>query len=189
MLNLEKVFYSIQKKIILKKINFELLKGEVAALIGENGAGKSTLLKGIAGTLPCSGKIEIKDSFLYVGHENCLNLNLSVIENLLFFFNVFDLKYSLEKIDSALHSFGLLKMKNKLVGELSFGQKKKIHLSRLFFQSAKLWLLDEPFSGLDENAIEILIQKLNYHVKNNGSALIATHNKEIFFHHKVLELC
>ena len=72
---------------------------------------------------------------------------------------------------------GLENYENDLVGTLSAGQKKRIALSLLFISQSKVWLLDEPFSALDSNAIRIIEKRIDEHCNNGGICIFTTHQE------------
>ena len=81
--------------------------------------------------------------------------NFTVLENLKIWIELNSLKIKEEIIDQKLKIFKLKNIKDQLVRNLSHGQKKKVSLSKLLFSNTKLWLLDEPLNGLDQNSHNI----------------------------------
>ena len=65
--------------------------------------------------------------------------------------------------------------KNTLVKNLSYGEKRKLEISRLVIEKKKLWILDEPYLGLDKTIISTLNETLTKHIKNEGMAIFASH--------------
>ena len=173
--------------LLFENLSFEINSGEALRVSGPNGSGKTSLLRIIAGLSSFeTGQIDYdsyklnsekyKLDFLYLGHLASLSPELTCIENL---------KYSslLEgesiKIDYslALQHVGLENYENDLVGTLSAGQKKRIALSLLFISQSKVWLLDEPFSALDSNAIRIIEKRIDEHCNNGGICIFTTHQE------------
>ena len=74
-----------------------------------------------------------------------------------------------------LKFFNLTNLQDKLVNKLSHGQKKKVALTKLLFSNARLWLLDEPFNGIDKNSSSLLKTIMIQHLKNNGGILFSSH--------------
>ena len=169
--------------------NFSLTIGESQStvILGPNGSGKTSLLRIIAGLSSFeTGQIDYdsyklnsekyKLDFLYLGHLASLSPELTCIENLkyssLLEGESIEIDYSL-----ALQHVGLENYENDLVGTLSAGQKKRIALSLLFISQSKVWLLDEPFSALDSNAIRIIEKRIDEHCNNGGICIFTTHQE------------
>ena len=188
MLEVKSIYLYRNKKQIFSDFSLFLKKKQIILLIGENGVGKSSLLDTVAGLIqPQSGSVRIegkdiqefgiskKEVFTYIPHQNCLIENFSVLENLKIWMKLNSLKIEEEIIDNKLKVFNLNKIKDQLVRNLSHGQKKKVSLSKLLFSTAKLWLLDEPLNGLDENSHNTLKKILLRHHSNQGSILFSSH--------------
>ena len=101
--------------------------------------------------------------------------NFTVLENLKIWIELNSLKIREEIIDQKLKIFKLKNIKDQLVRNLSHGQKKKVSLSKLLFSNTKLWLLDEPLNGLDQNSHNIFKKILLRHQNNQGSILFSSH--------------
>ena len=171
----------------LSEVNLDLAAGEFITIVGPSGCGKSTLLRIIAGLSSFeTGQIDYESyklnsekyklDFLYLGHLASLSPELTCIENLkyssLLEGESIEIDYSL-----ALQHVGLENYENDLVGTLSAGQKKRIALSLLFISQSKVWLLDEPFSALDSNAIRIIEKRIDEHCNNGGICIFTTHQE------------
>ncbi|MBY0463172.1 MAG: heme ABC exporter ATP-binding protein CcmA [Alphaproteobacteria bacterium] len=156
-------------------LTFSVKSGEALYVVGPNGSGKSTLLNLIAGIYPLQkGSIESKPSF-YCGHETGLKESLSIQENIDFRCNVFG-KRTKEEQEKALAIFHLDKIKKRLVGTLSAGQKRQVALVSGVLSKKPLWVLDEPFSNLDIKAKDIFKELLKDHLQKGGAAIIAAHD-------------
>ena len=165
---------------ILKDINLEIKQGDFLNIYGSNGAGKTTLLKLLSGlTEPTDGEIKFNnddfmDKVFILGHKNGIKLNLTVLENLQFISNDQDIK----KIKSIIEQYELTSKMNVLTKYLSHGQQKRVALMKAMINDYDIWLLDEPYSGLDQAGEEILDKILVNHIKNSGAVVITNH-KEI----------
>jgi len=82
---------------------------------------------------------------------------------------------SKSNLEGALSKVGLNNYKNELVGTLSAGQKRRVALSALFITHSKLWLLDEPFTALDSDGIEIIENQIKKHCNEDGLCILTTH--------------
>ena len=170
---------------ILKNIHFELMQGEVLALLGPNGAGKSTLLKCLAGLLPYSGQKQIFGSRLeknyalrqkigYLGHETFLYMKLSARENLKFYSTLYNIDPDL---DAVLREYVLSDFSEQLAETFSRGMKQRLALARALLPNPRLLLLDEPFTGLDQQSSELLRAKI-LDLRDEVAFVLATHELE-----------
>lgn len=166
-------------KQIFSNFNLKLKPGEIVHLRAANGIGKSTVLKIFCNIIPKSnGNIILdKNKILYIGHELALTPELTVYENLEFLLQVNDnsLKFQENKLNQALNYFNLLKLRAEYTYKLSKGQQQKLSLARLYLTSRKIWLLDEPYSALDNQGIELLNTLFIQHVQNSGAIILASH--------------
>ena len=184
------------ERLIQEEISFFLDPGSILKITGPNGVGKSTILKMISGYLPiCEGSLVFKNkkinedsvffkqNICYLGHRNPLKENLTCLENYKFLSDI--LKISNMKFKE---KFNIKKFENKLVSQCSEGQKKKIALSSILNEDKKIWLLDEPFSNLDNNAVNILLDILEKRSKQKGIIIIVTHQNLPINNSKELKL-
>ncbi|MBY0280813.1 MAG: heme ABC exporter ATP-binding protein CcmA [Alphaproteobacteria bacterium] len=156
-------------------LTFTVKSGEVLFVTGHNGSGKSTLLSLIAKISPLQkGSIETK-TFFYCGHETGLKESLSIQENIDFRCSVYGSGTKVEQ-ENALSLFHLNKIKKRLVGTLSMGQKRQLALVSAFLSNKPLWILDEPFSNLDNSAKDVFKYLLKDHLQKARAAIIASHD-------------
>ncbi len=178
----------------LSDLSIEVNSGEIYGLLGANGAGKSTTLNLILGFLnPDNGTIELKDdnmniptsSIGYIPENVNLYPYLSGLENLDYFCKLANLKYSKNELISFLSECGLNdNFHNKVTSSYSKGMRQKVGIAIAYAKKAKVYLLDEPASGLDplsSNELSELLKKL---ASNGSSILMASH--DIF---RVRETC
>ena len=148
---------------------------------GPNGSGKSTLLKIISGLIASKSvdfSEEAQDEVLYLGHKNGFVEEISLREN----FKILGLSTT----DELFRRFGLLKLKNQKYFNLSFGEKRKAALIRVINSNRKIWILDEPFAGLDAKSISILKEIFTGHLSNGGCIVIANHQELIEQSEKII---
>ena len=148
---------------------------------GPNGSGKSTLLKIISGLIASKSvdfSEEAQDEVLYLGHKNGFVEEISLREN----FKILGLSTT----DELFRKFGLLKLKNQKYFNLSFGEKRKAALIRVINSNRKIWILDEPFAGLDAKSISILKEIFTGHLSNGGCIVIANHQEPIEQSEKII---
>ncbi len=172
---------SRNENIIFSNISFEVIKSYTVNIFGGNGAGKTTLLKTIIGlTEPTSGVIESlgidndHKKIVYVGHKSGLKKDLTVFENLKFFQDFYGEKNQ-DLILSALDTYKMSNYKDVLIKQLSHGQKKRICLIRTLITNPCLWIIDEPYSSLDEDAVNIFNSLAKKYLENGGALIITNH--------------
>lgn len=181
----------LYKKIpAIKNLTFEVNDGEILGIIGHNGAGKTTTLKILTGLVtPTRGTIEImgrdiaKDSrqikrFIgYLPEESPLYENMTVMEYLLFFSEIYQVprKQAVAQIDRLLAALRLSE-KDKLTGELSKGMRRKVAIARTLLHDPRLLILDEPNAGLDPLTSFFIIDYLKA-LKDEGKTIVlSAHN-------------
>jgi len=153
-----------KETIALDHINLSIFNGELFGLVGPDGAGKTTLLRILAGLLTITeGEVTVNDIDLvkeaetlkskigYMAQEFSLYEKLSVLENLKFFGEMYDVTPSeqAERIPGLLDFAKLTEFKNRRAAHLSGGMKKKLALACTLLHRPPLLLLDEPTTGVD----------------------------------------
>lgn len=175
-----------QNRCLFADLNFALSERQICQIEGANGAGKSTLLRAILGLFrPDEGKIiwdgktttQQAELFLqqvfFLGHKFAINADLSPLQNLQFWAalnstNNTDFTLALSKV-------GLTGLEHIPCHSLSAGQHRRVALARLWLTSAKLWILDEPFTAIDKSGVQLLQQRFNTHLQSDGMILITSH--------------
>jgi heme exporter protein A len=195
MLSCENLSLQSYNKTIFKEISLSLLPSSIAHVKGPNGSGKTSLLRIIAGiTSPGSGRIllngininNIQESYsVYIGHNLAIKKNLTVIEMLRYYTNLFD---SNESIDASIYYLGLHDILNNRCETLSHGNLKKLAISRLMIAKCNLWLLDEIESNLDENNLQLLHQLIISKANNGGIIIMSSHQKSYFKNVQIINL-
>ena len=173
--NLRKKF---GKNEVLKGINLSLASNEILAILGSSGSGKSTLLRCIAG-LESSEFDELKcnSSVGFMFQNYALFPHFSVYDNIAFALNKLSKKEADERINELLAKFGLKELKDKKPDQISGGQAQRVAFARAIAAGAKLLLLDEPFSNLDQGLKHALRVELKEMIqKENLCAIIVTHD-------------
>lgn len=159
-------------------LSLSIAAGESIELRGPNGCGKSTLLRIMAGLQqPDSGDItRYVDPIGYLGHKFGLASILTVQENLRWTSTLNGAKFDSSQARELLEIFGLRAASNKLIQELSTGQKRRCSFVCLLIGEYKLWLMDEPFSSLDRQGENLVRELIQEHCGNGGSTVIASHS-------------
>lgn len=161
-------------RLVLSGLSLEAGPSDIIWIRGANGCGKSTLLRLIAGLLPAvSGDVSV-DGRLALADENlALDINLSV-DRALRFWGDMDGENPAAR-DAALVAMDLVGLADIPVRFLSTGQRKRANLARVLASNAAIWLLDEPYNGLDSASCARLDDALLKHGASGGIALVAAH--------------
>ena len=101
--------------------------------------------------------------------------SLTVNENVLFWKKLFSSQRTTKEVDSILELLSLNQYKNTLTSYLSYGELKKLELSRLVIEQKKLWILDEPYIGLDESSINLINLTIINHIELGGMVIFTSH--------------
>lgn len=198
MIQIENAIKSFKGDVAVNKLNLKVNSGEILGLLGANGAGKSTTINMLLGFLtPDSGSVKINDIETsknekevrqYIGYipEN-VNLYpyLSGVENLDYFCKLAGLKYSKSELHEFLTTCGLQQeAHSNKVSSYSKGMRQKVGIAIAYAKKAKVYLLDEPASGLDPLASNELSNLLKKLAADGATILMASH--DIF---RVREVC
>ncbi|MBH37093.1 MAG: hypothetical protein CMD89_04160 [Gammaproteobacteria bacterium] len=174
LITLKNLNFRVDEKIIFEKLSLKIYLNRITEVRGNNGSGKSTLLKLLCEEITSESNTSSNHKNLeisYLGHKNALIEELTFKEN-------FELNSI--KIDKSLsEDLGVFSLRNHKINNLSFGEKRKIALLRVFQSSRKIWVLDEPFAGLDETSIEMVKKILFQHLSNQGTIITSNHQEKI----------
>ena len=178
LLNAHHVICRRQGRALFESASLYLRPGDAVALKGANGSGKSSLLRALAGLLPHEGRIEKSAAHSYIGHRDAVIADLTVAEHLRFWQGLAQNRRVIFFAD-ILEKAGLAGFENRRASTLSAGQRQRLALCRLLIEDAKIWLLDEPASALDEAGHEFFNALLANHLAKSGAAVIASHAEEV----------
>ena len=182
---------SYELRPVLRAISFTLPAGHTLALLGPNGAGKTTLLRILATLLkPTSGSAlvagldatrdadAIRHRIGYVGHQPHLYDELTARENLLFFARMYGLRDGPARADHLLDRVGLRAKSRDRVRGFSRGQLQRLALARGILHDPSILLLDEPDTGLDDEAATLLDTLIHDRAAHGLTTLLTTHQIE-----------
>lgn len=170
----------------VRGVTLDIPTGEIVALLGRNGAGKTTLLRMIAGLLPPSrGEIAIGGvsgdsqrhaaSIGMVGHGQWLYEDLTARENLNFFASLYDVESAEEKINHWLQQVELWTFRDSPVNQFSRGMRQRLTIARALLHAPPILLLDEPWTSLDDRAMDLLSDLLQRAHTENHTVLVSSH--------------
>lgn len=188
----ENLFVNYGKTAVLWDVSFSVPKGVMLGIIGPNGAGKSTLLKTALGLVsPLSGKVdffggplkEARSKIAYVPQRESVDWDFPITAFevvLMGRFGRFGLFSKPRKADreAAFHALELVGMSSfadRQIGELSGGQQQRLFIARAIVQNPEIYLLDEPFIGIDmttEKEIVALLKQL----RDSGKTILVVHH-------------
>ena len=174
---------------VLRGINLHIKSGEFVTLVGPNGAGKSTLLNILATQLkPTSGTVTIGGWALpdqaqnvrrhigLVSHHALLYNDLTAAENLAFFARLYGLNNRDQRIQKALATVGLAARQRDPVRTFSRGMLQRLTIARATLHEPDILLLDEPYTGLDQDATAVLDGLLRQEHELGRTIMMITHD-------------
>jgi heme exporter protein A len=174
--NLQKRFGD---KRVLQGLDLDVVQGDFLLVTGPNGAGKTTLLRLLAGlAAPTSGELDVqadRAAIGFLGHEPLVYRELTALENLDLYGRLYRVSERRERIGMLLERFGLWRARNERTSTFSRGMVQRLALCRAFLHEPVLFLLDEPFSGLDAEGAELLGEELAERSRGR-TAVVATHD-------------
>lgn len=176
-------------RVILRNLAFQAEEGEFVALLGPNGAGKTTFLHILASlSRPHKGKVQIAGYNLpgqaaavrsrlgVVSHLPLLYGDLSAEENLRFYGRLYGTGRLETRIEDLLNLTGLRKRRRDLVRTFSRGMQQRLAIGRAIIHDPQVLLMDEPYTGLDQDACEMLDSILRQVAAQQRTVVITSHD-------------
>lgn len=178
---------------VLQDVTFHIPHGARVAVVGPNGAGKSTLFKALVGLLPLrSGQIFIHEMALghhldcvaYVPQRSEVDWRFPVTVADVVMMGRFGRMNWLQAPDrsdrqvvrTSLQQMGIADLADRSISDLSGGQQQRVFLARALAQQPHIFLMDEPFTGVDASTQEATLQLLDHLRLQNVTVLISTHD-------------
>ena len=181
------------ERVLFEALSFTAPPHSIVHLQGANGSGKTTLLKTLAGLIhPDAGSIQWRGASFahsadfpamlnYIGHQGGLNAELDACENLEFIATLCATPRR-ATVANALKALNATAFAMHPVRYLSAGQRQRVTLARLLLFDAPLWMLDEPYTALDQASRSLVEAIVDNHVDSGGTVLIATHQPFVSRH-------
>jgi heme exporter protein A len=181
----------------LRGVDLQVAQGQFLTILGPNGAGKTTLLRILATLLKAtsglvamngvelsSGDATIRRQIGFVSHQPLLYDNLTVEENLRFYGRIYDVGSLDRRVDELLDIVGLDGRRHSLARTLSRGMRQRLSVARSVIHDPAIMLMDEPYTGLDQQAARMLPDLLRSLSTHARTVVMTTHNLQ-----QGLELC
>ncbi|HBG59468.1 MAG TPA: heme ABC exporter ATP-binding protein CcmA, partial [Anaerolineaceae bacterium] len=178
--------YGVQR--VLQNLDISLQSGELVCLLGPNGAGKSTLIRLLSGLLkPTAGEItidgtladfseaEIRRRIGLILHQTFLYEQLTGLENLQLYARLYGTRLTESDLKQLMVRVGLGKVRPVPVRSYSRGMKQRLTIARALLNEPQILLLDEPYTGLDQQGSTMLNQLLIEEKEQQRIILITTH--------------
>ena len=176
-------------KTILRGLDFQVCQGEFVALLGPNGAGKTTFLRILASlSRPSLGDIriagyslpsqaaQVRQKLGVVSHLPLLYGDLTAEENLLFFGKLYNLNHLNPRILEVLELVGLSQRRRDLVRTFSRGMQQRLAIGRAVLHDPEVMLFDEPHTGLDQDACDMLDKVLRDVAARGRTVVMTSHD-------------
>jgi manganese/iron transport system ATP-binding protein len=192
MLEVQRVSVNYRGAWALEDVSVTLTPGELVGLIGPNGAGKSTLIKAILGLVPLQkGRVLLegvplrrqRQRIAYVPQRSQIDWDYPITA-----WNVVMMAHTAKtgwfrrpssqaarQTEAALAQVDMLPLKHRQIGELSGGQQQRVFLARALAQQAEIFLLDEPFTGIDKKTEAIMLYVFTELKQQGKTLLICSH--------------
>jgi len=191
MIEIRGLVKSFGHNVVLRGVDLEVASGQFLTLVGPNGAGKTTLIrilatlsKATSGTVLVDGFdlaneiIDIRKHVGFVSHQTLLYGDLTPDENLRFYGRMYDVPDLEDRIEVVLQQVGLEGRRHEPVRTFSRGMQQRLAIARAILHRPSVLLLDEPDTGLDQHATEMLHQLLATVGTEGRTVLMTTHNLE-----------
>ncbi|MDX9991516.1 MAG: heme ABC exporter ATP-binding protein CcmA [Anaerolineales bacterium] len=189
MIIVKKLIKRFGLKTVLRGLDFRVERGEFVALLGPNGAGKTTFLRILASlSRPSLGRVSIAGYELpaqsaavrrrlgVVSHMPLLYGDLTAEENLQFYGRMYNLPELPQRVNQVLEMVGLLARRRDLVRTFSRGMQQRLAIGRAVLPDPQVMLFDEPYTGLDQDASEMLDGVLRQVAAQGRTVVMTSHD-------------
>ncbi len=166
-------------KRVLRGVGFDVSRDGFLLVTGSNGSGKTTLLRLCAGlAIPTAGELDVapeRGRIGYLAHEPLVYRELTAVENLDLYGRLYRVAERRERIGMLLERFGLWDARHERADSYSRGMLQRLALCRALLHDPELLVLDEPYSGLDEEGAVLLDRELDER-RASCAFVVATHD-------------
>jgi heme exporter protein A len=189
MIEVRKLVKRFGLKTILRGLDFQVAQGEFVALLGPNGAGKTTFLRILSSlSRPSLGEIrvagfslphqaaQVRQKLGVVSHMPLLYGDLTAEENLRFFGNMYNVDNLNSRIGEVLDLVGLASRRRDLVRTFSRGMQQRLAIGRAVLHDPEVMLFDEPHTGLDQDACDMLDKVLRDVAARGRTVVMTSHD-------------
>jgi heme ABC exporter, ATP-binding protein CcmA len=177
-----------EERLLFDQLELAIFSSDIVQIEGPNGSGKTSLLRILAGlSQPYEGDVlyrgqlidnckeEFHQNLLYLGHLSGVKGAMSAQENLRFNLALHGINNNDSETKSILSQVNLTGFEDSLASHLSAGQHRRISLARLYKSTARIWILDEPFTAIDKQGVHALEQLFKAHIAKGGCIILTTH--------------
>jgi len=191
MIKIQKLLKTYGHRPVLRGVDLHIRAGEFVTLMGANGAGKTTLMHIVASlSKPTAGQVFINNYALadaaselrrfigLVSHKTLLYEDLTAEQNLRFYSHMYDVPEATRRIETVLNQVGLSRRASDPVRTYSRGMQQRLAIARAILHNPPILLLDEPDTGLDQHAADMLAELLHAVDVSQRTILMTTHNLE-----------
>ena len=191
MLQLDGIHRSFGDRLVLDDVGFSVERGKLTGFVGGNGAGKTTAMRIILGVLtPDSGRITLdgdplgadqRRGFGYMPEERGLYPKMRVLEQIAYLARLhgYDRRTATERARELLEKLGLAERLNDPVDDLSLGNQQRAQIAAALVHEPEVLILDEPFSGLDPMAVDVVLGVLSEHAARGVPVLFSSHQLDV----------
>ena len=201
MIKLRNFFKSFGPKNVLRSLDLDVAAGEIVTIKGKNGSGKTTLLKALStlekpddydladidGFDLVSNSEEVRARVGFLSHNPPFYPELTGLENLDFWLDLHPAEYASDYASEMLAKVGLIMFKDDMAGNYSRGMIQRLGFAIAISHSPTTLLLDEPFTGLDDEGSQIIEGHL-LRLKSNDCSILLSSHEDISFTDRSLEL-
>lgn len=174
------------ERLLFSGLSLQANAGDCLHVVGANGSGKTSLLRILAGInladagdvywcdQSISGNTKYNQRRAYLGHLEGIKNELSAAENLQHYQRMNGV-YSAAAVDQDLARMGILQCADLEAGKMSFGQRRRLSFARLLSGDYALWILDEPFTGIDAQGRALIEEICERHLAARGIIILTNH--------------